>query len=290
MFVKLHDSIFGSSIMEEDLAIRYIWICLLAIADEEGFIDETIPALARRFNVSESVMQKAIDCFLAPDPKSRTKDRKGRRIEPIRKTFGWKIINYEKYRDMRNTQERRDYMRAYMRNYRGKQEKKIRRKQKSLRNVYSKHGKLLLAKADIDTDIDSLSKDKQAKPAHSSKHFTENINEEFLKPLLDIAKQIQDKSNGKKAFNFYQWIQQHTRKGSHPGALIKAGQALLSYWGSVRDPRRYLEGIMKTENQNYNERDYIAGYEILKAEMAAWEKTPEAKKIGQLLNLKHLDD
>jgi hypothetical protein len=146
-----------------------------------------------------------------------------------------------------------------------------------------------ISKDNIRQVKDSFSKEKQAKPAHSSKHFTENINKEFLKPLLDIAKQIQGKSNGKKAFNFYQWIQQHTRRGSHPGAMIKAGQSLLDYWQTVKDPRRYLEGIMKTENQNYHERDYIAGYQVLKAEMKAWEKTPEAKKIGQLLNLKHLE-
>jgi hypothetical protein len=292
MFVKLHESIFGSSIMEEDLSIRYIWICLLTIADQEGFVDETVPALARRFNVSQTMMEKAIDCFLAPDPKSRTKNYRGRRIEPIRKTFGWRIINYKKYRDMRNSEERRDYMRDYMRNYREKQGKINNVKDKSLRNVYCKQDKLLLAKAEAETEAEtdsvSFSKEKQAKPAHSSQHFSENINEEFLKPLLDIAREIQEKSNGKKAFNFYQWIQQHTRRGSHPGAMIKAGQSLLDYWQTVKDPRRYLEGIMKTQNQNFNETDYVQQVSILKNEISAWINTPDGRKIANLLNFKKI--
>jgi len=117
MYVKIHDSIFGSSIMEEDLEIRYIWLCMLTVADFEGFIDETISALARRFNVSEDLMQNAIKCFSEPDPSSRTIDNDGRRIEPIRETFGWHIINYEKYRNMRNAEDRKEYMRRYMKAY-----------------------------------------------------------------------------------------------------------------------------------------------------------------------------
>lgn len=118
MYVKLHDSIFGSSIMEQDIEIRYIWMCLLAIADGDGFVDETIPALARRFNVSEKIMAEAINVFLSPDPQSRTPDNDGRRIEPIRETYGWHIINYQKYKDIRDYESRTEYMREYMRKYR----------------------------------------------------------------------------------------------------------------------------------------------------------------------------
>jgi len=145
MYVKIHDSIFGSSIMEEDIEIRYIWLCMLTIADFEGFVDETIPALARRFNISENKMVKAIQIFLNPDPSSRTIDNDGRRIEPMRPTFGWHIINYEKYRDMRNTEERKEYMRkymkGYMRNYRKKEDKEDTVKHESLTDVYVKQVK-----------------------------------------------------------------------------------------------------------------------------------------------------
>jgi len=142
MYVKIHDSIFGSSIMEEDIETRYIWLCLLTIADGEGFIDETIPALARRFNVSESIMAKAINIFMQPDPTSRTSDHDGRRIEPIRETFGWRIINYTKYKAIRNYEDRKEYMKTYMRNYRESQENKKDGKQNVNTNANCKQRKL----------------------------------------------------------------------------------------------------------------------------------------------------
>lgn len=93
MFVKLHEQIFNSSIMEEPVEVRYVWICLLALADQEGFIDMTVPAIARRINVGVLVVEKAIKIFLQPDETSRTPTNKGRRLEKIRDSFGWKIVN-----------------------------------------------------------------------------------------------------------------------------------------------------------------------------------------------------
>ena len=147
MYGKIHDQIFGSSIMEEDIEIRYVWLCMIATADKEGFIDATIPALARKFNVPEKIMSKAIECFLAPDATSRTPTDDGKRIEPIRETFGWKIINYEKYRDMRTTDDRRNYMKDYMQKYRQGKDKRRSVKQKA--NV--KVNVNMLANTDTDT-------------------------------------------------------------------------------------------------------------------------------------------
>jgi hypothetical protein len=142
---KVFDSIFGSSIMEADVEIRYIWICLIIAADKEGFIDETVPALARRFNISVESMEKAIKYFLEPDCSSRTPDKEGRRIEPIRESFGWKIINYDYYRQLKDDEQRREYMRDYMRNYRESQ-----KKEEPLTPV--NNGKQQLAHTDTDTE------------------------------------------------------------------------------------------------------------------------------------------
>jgi len=117
----------------------------------------------------------------------------------------------------------------------------------------------------------SLSKDKHPAAALPSKHFSNEIDANYLEPLLDIAKRIQGKSNGKKAFNFYQWIQIQIRKQAHPAAMIKAGNGLLDYWDTVNNPRGYLDGIMKVENANANERDWIAEHEKIKKEWQAWE-------------------
>lgn len=115
---KVHDCLFGSSIMEEDLEIRWIWVCMIIIADKNGIVDETMMSLARRFNVPLKSIKKAISSFLKPDVNSRTIDSDGRRLKPIRKSFGWRIINYQYYRDLSTSQDRAEYMKEYMQEYR----------------------------------------------------------------------------------------------------------------------------------------------------------------------------
>src|SRR5258708_24410934 len=52
---------------------------------------------------------------MAPDPRSRTPTRDGRRIIPLlndqggRRAFGWRLTNYQKYRAITNEAERREY-------------------------------------------------------------------------------------------------------------------------------------------------------------------------------------
>lgn len=118
MYVKIHEQIFSSSIMEEDVETRYIWFCLLTLADKEGFIDITIPAIARRINLKEEIVSNAIEKFMLPDKTSRTPDFEGRRLEKIRESFGWQVLNYVHYRDLRNDEARREYMRNYMKHSR----------------------------------------------------------------------------------------------------------------------------------------------------------------------------
>ncbi len=181
---KVFDSIFGSSIMESDVETRYIWMCMIIAADKEGFVDETIPALARRFNVSESCMHDAINCFMSPDASSRTPDQNGRRIEPIRESFGWKIINYDYYRNLRDDEQRREYMREYMRNYRENQ-----KKSEPLTPV--NNGKQQLAHTDTDTDTDTDKRHTERNPDikkfidHYHNTFLERFNE---KPMIDGGK------------------------------------------------------------------------------------------------------
>ena len=138
-------------------------------------------------------------------------------------------------------------------------------------------------------EVKSLSKDKQPPADPSSQHFSDKIESIYLEPLLDIAKKIQGKSNGKKAFNFYQWIQHHIKKQSHPGAMLKVGTGIYKLWEDIKDPWAYAETAMTIENGNANEKDRAQEYEKIKAEWQAWEQTPAAKKIGKRLKLKHVE-
>lgn len=90
---------------------------LIILADYEGFVDMTAEAISRRTIIPFDIIRKGLDELEKPDPQSRDTDNEGRRIERIseHRDWGWKILNYAKYRQIRTAEERRAYMREYMR-------------------------------------------------------------------------------------------------------------------------------------------------------------------------------
>lgn len=89
----------------------------IVLADREGFVDMTPEAISRRTIIPLEIIKKGIAVLEQPDAQSRDPGSDGRRIERIadHRDWGWKIINYAKYRLIRSADERREYMRAYMR-------------------------------------------------------------------------------------------------------------------------------------------------------------------------------
>jgi len=116
MYAKIFEQIYDSSIAE-NYQIRHIFMDLLVLADKTGAVDMTAEAIARRINVPLRNVRKAMLTLQAPDPQSRSHEADGRRIvliDPDR-DWGWQIVNYKQYDEMRNEDARREYMRHYMR-------------------------------------------------------------------------------------------------------------------------------------------------------------------------------
>lgn len=124
-FTKLFSSITESTIWCEDSDIRIVWITMLAMCDRHGRVWASLPGLANRAQVSLEMAEKAIDKFLSPDKYSRTPEYDGRRIEPI--DGGWRLLNHEKYRAIRDEEERKEYKRKWI--------KEKREKEKAVDNV-----------------------------------------------------------------------------------------------------------------------------------------------------------
>ena len=122
MYVKLFSQIMDSSITE-DYLVRWVFTDLLILADSEGYVDMTHQALAARTRVPEDIVRSAIDLLGNKDAESRDQTEEGRRIIKIdnHRSWGWRIVNYLKYRAIRTADERREYMRSYMRAKRSKQ-------------------------------------------------------------------------------------------------------------------------------------------------------------------------
>lgn len=104
-YTKLFSSILMSSIWEESNETRLVWVTMLALADQFGHVDGTVKSLARVARVSVEDCQKALDCFLSPDPYDRSGVDDGRRI--VAENGGWTLVNHAAYRQKMSIDERR---------------------------------------------------------------------------------------------------------------------------------------------------------------------------------------
>jgi len=105
-YTKLFNSIVTSTIWTEDDKTRIVWITMLAICDQNGEVQASIPGLARLSGVSVADAEMAIGKLLSPDKHSRTPDFDGRRIVPI--DGGWELLNHAKYRRMASLEDRKE--------------------------------------------------------------------------------------------------------------------------------------------------------------------------------------
>lgn len=109
-YVKLFSRIVTSSMWSEDSDTRVVWVTMMALANQYGEVMASIPGLARTANVTVEKCQEALAKFLAPDPFSRTKAHEGKRVGEI--PGGWRLLNWDLYRELMSLEERREYKRV----------------------------------------------------------------------------------------------------------------------------------------------------------------------------------
>jgi hypothetical protein len=120
-YTKLFHSIIASTIWQEDLATKVVWITMLALADRDGVVEATVPGLAHLAGVTREQVETALEKFLAPDPDSRSKAQEGRRIEAF--DGCWHLVNFDahqmrmspedvRYRGRLRKQRYRDHLKS----------------------------------------------------------------------------------------------------------------------------------------------------------------------------------
>ena len=117
-FTKLFGSILASTIWDEDKDTKILWITMLAMSDQHGQVEGSIPGLAHQARLGISETETALKKLLAPDPYSRSRDHDGRRIAKIE--GGWLILNHLKYRNKMSEDDRRERDRERQRRHRSK--------------------------------------------------------------------------------------------------------------------------------------------------------------------------
>jgi len=112
VFVQMYDGTLGT---EGPWQALVTFQQLIVLADKNGVVDMTAEAIARRTTIPLDVVRIGLIALEQPDKASRTPDEEGRRIMRLSETrdWGWRIVNYEKYRTLRSEEERREYHRNY---------------------------------------------------------------------------------------------------------------------------------------------------------------------------------
>lgn len=104
IYVPIADSFFESSIMREELPVRFVMLALIRLAlraGANGEVDIDPQMFALSINLPLPLVEAAIHRLMEPDPSSSSPDEDGRRLVPVdpsRPFRNWRLVNWTKYR------------------------------------------------------------------------------------------------------------------------------------------------------------------------------------------------
>ena len=151
---------------------------LIAHADAHGHVDKHYRAIAEETGIDVDRVKAALANLEAPDPESRSPEEEGRRIVPIdeHRAWGWRIVNYPKYRSIRNEDDRREQNRLAQQRWRDKQ------KQADVSTVSQDKPLSAQAEAEAEAEADT-EEEKQKKKQQLPKKASPKTDEEWLTSL-----------------------------------------------------------------------------------------------------------
>ena len=106
LYAKLFPSLWDGT-LGGDWETWSVFVFLLAHADMDGVVDMTPSAISRRSSIPIESVKRALEILESPDPDSRSDELGGRRLERLdeHRSWGWRVVNARKYRDLRNTDQ-----------------------------------------------------------------------------------------------------------------------------------------------------------------------------------------
>jgi len=121
IYAKVFSSLWDGS-MRGQSDKQLVFIYLLCHANSVGMVDIIQGKVADDTGLTEDVVSKAIRELMEPDERSRTEENEGRVLVPLSngRDWGWQIVNYDRYRAMRNEDDRRLQNRQAQARYRDK--------------------------------------------------------------------------------------------------------------------------------------------------------------------------
>jgi len=166
MFGKFYESTFTGSMMGKGPGVFAVWAYIIAHTKPDSYVEINPKLIAILIGMDVNDVVNIINSFCTPDVYSRSKAESGRRL--IKKgEFIYKVVNYNAYRNFRSDEERKVYMREYM--------KKYRNKNKNLEDVNPCKTVLL-------TDVNPVSPSRSRSRSRSSKGSSSFFNDGSLFP------------------------------------------------------------------------------------------------------------
>lgn len=118
MYGKHFESMYTGSMVGAGATVFAVWGYIIAHA-REGRVELNPTILAAVLGAPQADVTAAIDFLASPDERSRSKEYEGRRLVQVGE-FLYEVPTHEKYRSMRDDDDRKEYMRQYMRQYRAR--------------------------------------------------------------------------------------------------------------------------------------------------------------------------
>ena len=122
LYARVFTQILDSS-LAENWQTRHVFEDVLKLADN-GVVDMTRQAIARRTNVPLEIVNAALAELEAPDLASRDATEQGRRLVRLddHRDWGWTIVNWDKYERVKSIADHREQARERQRRKRERAE------------------------------------------------------------------------------------------------------------------------------------------------------------------------
>lgn len=121
MYAKLFTSIYQGTLRGNSHGLL-VFTNLLAHCDKDGIVDIHPRAISEEVGLPLEAVKAALNVLESPDDESRSPEEQGRRIVRLdeHRAWGWRVVNYLKYRAIRSEDDRREQNRIAQERYRNK--------------------------------------------------------------------------------------------------------------------------------------------------------------------------
>ena len=113
MYGKIFSSMYEGSMVGAGPVVFAVWGYCIAKADVDGTVLLNPALLAPVIGTSRTDIEAAIKFLCSPDEHSKNPDHEGRRLL-VESGHLYFVVSHAQYRGMKNNEDRREYMREYM--------------------------------------------------------------------------------------------------------------------------------------------------------------------------------